>query len=136
MERWEQDALRSANYGMRNQVDHMLDLLADQRTQLAAVQQQLDTARFTATSPDGSVEVTVDASGVLTDVRFSENALRGTAEQLSTSVTETGRAAARQAQEQTRQLLTPLADAMPDLPDLVPGAPSLRDPVDADMPRD
>lgn len=136
MDRWEQDALRSANYGMRNQVDRMLDLLAEQRTQLAEVQQQLDAARFTATSPDGSVEVTVDASGVLTGVRFGENALRDTAEQLGATVTETGRAAARQAQERTRQLLDPLADTMPDLPDLVPGAPSLRDPIETDVPRD
>ncbi|WP_329411851.1 YbaB/EbfC family nucleoid-associated protein [Nocardia vinacea] len=131
MDRWEREGLRSANFGVRNQVDHILDALAEQRAQLAEIQQQLDAARYTATSADGLVEVTVDNSGVLTDVRFTANAMRGTAEQLGRSVTEAGRAAAERAHEQTKQLLAPIAaaaDAMPDLPDLVPDAPSLREP--------
>ncbi|MBF6172120.1 YbaB/EbfC family nucleoid-associated protein [Nocardia blacklockiae] len=127
MEIWEQDALRSANYGMRNQVDRMLDLLAEQQSRVAEVRQQIEAARHSAKSADGSVEVTVDSSGVLVEVQIADAALRGTAEQLGRSVAEAGRAAARQAQEQTRQLLAPFAEEMPDLPDLVPGAPSLRE---------
>ncbi|MGY4098713.1 YbaB/EbfC family nucleoid-associated protein [Nocardia sp. R16R-3T] len=130
MDRWEREGLRSANFGIRNQVDHILDALAEQRAQLAEVRRQLDAARYSATSPDGLVEVTVDTAGILADVRFTAAAMRSTTEQLGRSVTEAGRAAARRAQEQTRQMLAPVAaaaDAIPDLPDLIPGAPSLRE---------
>ncbi|MEV2218651.1 YbaB/EbfC family nucleoid-associated protein [Nocardia vinacea] len=131
MDRWEREGLRSANFGIRNQVDHILDTLAEQRASLAEVQQRLETMRSTATSADGLVEVTVDNSGVLIDVQFTADALRSTAEQLGRSVTEAGREAARRAREQTEQLLAPVVsatEAMPDLPDLVLGAPSLREP--------
>ncbi|WP_067698993.1 YbaB/EbfC family nucleoid-associated protein [Nocardia jejuensis] len=133
MDRWEQEGLHSANFGMRNQVDHILDALAEQQARLTEVQQRLDAARITVASADGLVEVTVDSAGVLTDVTFTAAALRGTAEQLGKSTLETGREAARRAQEQTREILAPVAEAgaaMPDLSDLVPGAPSLRDGLD------
>ncbi|WP_330231442.1 YbaB/EbfC family nucleoid-associated protein [Nocardia sp. NBC_00508] len=130
MDRWEQEALRSANDGMREQVDQMLDLLVEQRQQLAAVQQQLETARCSASSADGLVEVTVDATGVLVDVQFSTDALRSTADQLGKSVTDAGRAAAQRAQQQMQQMIAPIAEAIPDLPDLFPRAPSLRDPLE------
>ncbi|MFQ6394932.1 YbaB/EbfC family nucleoid-associated protein [Nocardia sp. KC 131] len=133
MDRWEREGLRSANFGMRNQVDHILDTLAEQRARLCEVQQQLDTVRCTATSTDGLVEVTVDSAGALTDVRFTQDALRSTVEQLGRSVTEAGRAAVRRAHEQTKEIIAPVAavaDAMPDLADLVTGAPSLREPLE------
>ncbi|WP_330257101.1 YbaB/EbfC family nucleoid-associated protein [Nocardia sp. NBC_00565] len=130
MESWELDGLRSANYGMRNQVDHIMDALAEQRTQIAAVQEQLTTVRATATSSDGLVEVTVDSGGVLTEVKFGPKALQAKPEDLGRSVTEAGQAAARLAQQRNAEIIAPIAaatDAMPDLPDLVPGAPSLRE---------
>jgi DNA-binding protein YbaB len=131
MDHWEREGLRSANFGMRNQVENILDALAEQHAHRAEVQRKLDTARCTATSADGLVEVTVDNSGVLIDVRFTADAARSTAEQLGRSVTEAGRKAARRVREQTTQILAPVAaavHAMPDLPDLVLGAPSLREP--------
>ncbi|MQY24381.1 YbaB/EbfC family nucleoid-associated protein [Nocardia macrotermitis] len=131
MDRWEQEGLRAANHGIRNQVEDVLDAYEAQRAHLSEVQAKLATARATAKSADGLVEVTVDSSGVLTDVRFEPKALRGKPEQLGRSVTEAGREAARRAQEQARTIMAPIAAAaegMPDLPDLVPGAPSLREP--------
>lgn len=135
MDRWEREGLRSANFGMRNQVEQILDALAEQRERRADVQRQLDAARSTATSADGLVEVTVDSTGVLIDVRFAADAQRSTPAQLGRSVTEAGREAARRVRERTEQILAPVvaaADAMPDLPDLVPGAPSLREPREVD----
>lgn len=131
MDRWEREGLRSANFGMRNQVEDILDALAEQRTHRAELQRKLDTARCTATSADGLVEATVDNSGVLINVRFTKDAARSTAEKLGRSVTEAGREAARRMREQTTQILSPVAaavHAMPDLPDLVLGASSLREP--------
>ncbi|MEV6426591.1 YbaB/EbfC family nucleoid-associated protein [Nocardia sp. NPDC051463] len=130
MEQWERDGLRSTNFGMRNQVEHMLDTLAEQRAQISEVYERLAAVRASASSTDGLVTVTVDGAGVLTDVRFAQAAFRSTPERLGKSVTEAGRAAARSATEQNEAITAPIAagaDAMPDLPDLVPGAPSLRD---------
>ena len=133
MDRWEREGLRSANNGIRNQVDDILDTLATQQAQLARVQAQVDAVRVTVTSADRLVEVTVDSAGVVTDVRFTAAAVRSTPEQLGRSTTEAAREAARQAHEQHRAIIAPLtdaADAMPDLSDLVPGASSLREPRD------
>ncbi|MEU7630363.1 YbaB/EbfC family nucleoid-associated protein [Nocardia sp. NPDC049220] len=129
MDHWEREELHSATFGMRKQVDQMLDVLAEQRARLDEIQQQLVTAQYTASSSDGLVEVTVDSAGVPTEVRFTKGALRNTVDQLGRSTTEAAREAARRAQEQVRQLVTPIAaaaDVLPDLPDLMPGAPSLR----------
>jgi DNA-binding protein YbaB len=138
VDRWERDGLRSANSGIRNQVDHILDALAEQRTHLAEVHDKLAAVRCTAESADKLVEVTVNAAGVLVDVRFAPAALRSTPEQLGRSVTEAGRQAARLARDRHAAIIAPLvteAEAVPDLPDLVPGAPSLRavwEPADHD----
>ncbi|WP_227999530.1 YbaB/EbfC family nucleoid-associated protein [Nocardia australiensis] len=130
MEQWERDGLRSANFGMRNQVEFILDALAEQRAQVTEVYEQLATVRATASSADGLVTVTVDGAGVLTDVQFAQEAFRSTPEKLGRAVTEAGQNAARLANEQNQTITAPItagADAMPDLPDLVPGAPSLRE---------
>ncbi len=130
MDRWERDGLRSANSGMRNQVEHILDALAEQRTHLSEVREKLSAVRCTAESADKLVEVTVDAGGVLVDVRFSPTAVKSTPEQLGRSVTEAGRQAAQLARDQHAAIIAPLVaetEAIPDLPDLVPGAPSLRE---------
>ncbi|WP_459548100.1 YbaB/EbfC family nucleoid-associated protein [Nocardia sp. X0981] len=131
MDDWESAGLRSANYGMRRQLDTVLDTLNEQQRLLGEVRAELAAARVVGRSPDGAVQVTVDASGVLQDVRFSAEALRGTPEELSRSVQEANAEAVRCAREQTRALLAPITEAAgisPDLPDLVPGAPSLREP--------
>ncbi|MGO4616387.1 YbaB/EbfC family nucleoid-associated protein [Nocardia sp. 2YAB30] len=134
MDRWEREGLRSANYGMRNQVDYILNQLAEQRAHLSEVQEKLAAARSVAKSADGLVEVTTDSGGVVTDVRFAAEAVRSSLEQLGRSVTEAAREAARLASEQTQEIIAPItaaADAMPDLSDLVPGAPSLREPLES-----
>ncbi|MEU6828022.1 YbaB/EbfC family nucleoid-associated protein [Nocardia beijingensis] len=129
VDRWEREGLRSANSGIRNQVDHILDALAEQRPHLAEVRDKLAAVRCTAESADKLVAVTVDAAGVVVDVRFAPTALRSTPEQLGRSVTEASRQAARLARDQHAAIIAPMvaeAGAIPDLPDLVPGAPSLR----------
>ncbi|MBF6174735.1 YbaB/EbfC family nucleoid-associated protein [Nocardia blacklockiae] len=130
MDRWEREGLRSANSGMRNQLDHILDVFERQQARLSEVYQQLESARTQASSPDQSVQVTVDASGVLTDLRLDPVAMRRSAEQLSRSIVDAVQAAARHARQQSETLTGPVSDdldAMPDFPDLVPEAPGLRD---------
>lgn len=129
MDEWERSGLRSANYGMRNQLDRMLDTLSEQQRRMAEIHEELATARVTARSADGAVEVTVDSAGALADLRFTDASRHHGLERLRGCVLQAYEEAVRRAREQTSALIAPLAEAAelsPDLPDLVPGAPSLR----------
>ncbi|MGQ4617956.1 YbaB/EbfC family nucleoid-associated protein [Nocardia sp. R7R-8] len=128
MDRWEREGLRSANNGMRNQLEHLLDSFERQQSRLSDVFRELENARTQASSPDQSVEVTVDAAGVLTDLRLTAAAMRRTPEQLSRAIVDATRTAAHRAQQQAEALAAPVdddLDDLPDLPDISQGAPSL-----------
>ncbi|WP_433202558.1 YbaB/EbfC family nucleoid-associated protein [Nocardia sp. CA-107356] len=102
-----------------------------QRAQLADIRDELSALSAKASSRDGSVEVTVDQSGVVTDVRLEPRALRGAAADLGRAVTEAAREAARLAHQRVSETIGPIEDIvgrMPDPEDLLPGAPSLREP--------
>ncbi|NKY89429.1 YbaB/EbfC family nucleoid-associated protein [Nocardia veterana] len=130
MDRWKREGLLSANNGLRNQVENLLDTFERQRGRLSEMYRQLENVRVQASSPDRAVEVTVDAGGVLTDLRLSASALRGSPEKLASAIVETVQAAAQQARQQSETLAAPLAadiDDVDDLPDILPEAPSLRE---------
>ncbi|MET8877282.1 YbaB/EbfC family nucleoid-associated protein [Nocardia sp. NPDC004604] len=102
-----------------------------QRAQLADIRDELSALSAKASSRDGSVEVTVDQSGIVTDVRLEPSALRGAAADLGRAVTEAAREAARLAHQRVSETIGPIEDIvgrMPDPEDLLPGAPSLREP--------
>ncbi|MEV6432199.1 YbaB/EbfC family nucleoid-associated protein [Nocardia sp. NPDC051463] len=130
MDRWKQEAMRSANNGLRNQIEHFLDAYEQQRPRLAEMFQRMEAVRVQANSPDQSVEVIVDAGGVLTDLRLTASALRKTPEQLAGYIVEAVQAAARSAREQHEHLTASVGsevDAMPDLTDIAPEVPSIHD---------
>ncbi|WP_406231570.1 YbaB/EbfC family nucleoid-associated protein [Nocardia sp. NBC_01009] len=130
MDEWTHDGLRSVNNGLRNQVNDILDAYEQHQARVVEAYRQLETIRVQATSPDQLVVVTVDAQGVLSDVQLTMAAMRTTPEQLGRSITEATQAAARAAQERAEALIaetSAAADDMPDLPDIVPDAPSLSD---------
>ncbi|WP_157224078.1 YbaB/EbfC family nucleoid-associated protein [Nocardia paucivorans] len=132
---WEHDALRSTNEGLRNQVHRLMDAFEQQQQQIGEVRRQLAELRVSVQSSDGGVEVIVDSAGAVVEVRVTPAAMRGTAEQLSQTITTVAREAVRRAKEQTETMLAPLAEAtrdLPDLPDILPGAPSLWE-TDADL---
>ncbi|WP_433602246.1 YbaB/EbfC family nucleoid-associated protein [Nocardia sp. CA-135953] len=102
-----------------------------QRAQLADIRDELSAMSAEASSRDGSVEVTVDQSGIVTDVRIEPRALRGAAADLGRAVTEAAREAARLAHQRVSEAIGPIEDIvgrMPDAADLLLGAPSLREP--------
>ncbi|MEU0507013.1 YbaB/EbfC family nucleoid-associated protein [Nocardia sp. NPDC005998] len=106
-----------------------------QRAQLADIRDELSALSAKAISRDGSVEVTVDQSGIVIDVRLEPRALRGPAADIGRAVTEAAREAARLAHQRVSETIGPIEDIvgrMPDPEDLLPGAPSLREP-DADV---
>lgn len=130
MDRWEREGLLAANNGMRNQLDHILDAFERERGRLQDIYRQSEETRVQAISPDRSVEVTVDAGGVLTDLHLTPEAMRRTPEQLSRSIVDAVQAAAGRAQQQTEALAAPVdtvLDDLPDFPDLTPEAASLSD---------
>jgi DNA-binding protein YbaB len=130
MEQWERESLRSANNGMRNQIDYIMDVYEKQQVRLAEIRSQLDALRARASSSDQLVEVTVDGAGVVTDVQLTAQAMRAKPEQVGRAIVEAAQAAARSARSKHDALIAPIVDVaelMPDLPDLVPGAPSWRD---------
>lgn len=130
MDRWEREGLLAANNGIRNQLDHILDAFERQRGRLQDIYRQSEETRIQAISPDRSVEVTVDAGGVLTDLHLTSEAMRRSPEQLSRSIVDAVQAAAGRAQQQTEALAAPVdtvLDDLPDYPDIAPEAAALRD---------
>ncbi|WP_434452787.1 YbaB/EbfC family nucleoid-associated protein [Lentzea sp. E54] len=83
-----------------------------------------------ASSPDGNVVVTVDSTGVLDKLELGPRAFeRVTPEQLAQTITQVSRRAARNVREQVDAHMAPLTseEGTIDLPDIVPGAPSIKD---------
>jgi DNA-binding protein YbaB len=126
MDRWEREGLRSANNGLRRQIDTVMDDLDRQRDRLAEMYRQLESTRLQAESHDRLAQVVVDGSGVVTEVRLTADAMRATPEQLGRSITEAARAAAGLAAARVAEL-TGEPGGLPDLQEFAPGAPSLRE---------
>lgn len=116
------------NAALRSQVDSMLANLERQTADLKQAQAEALAKTGRATSQDGLVEVTVNAGGIVTDVKFAPAAFdRTTPEKLGRSVVQTIQQAALSAREQADAALAPFQEGLPDLPDLFPGMPSLKD---------
>jgi DNA-binding protein YbaB len=90
------------------------DVMGNLRAKLAAVAQAQQTALAAtgeATSQDGSVRVTVDATGVVTDLQFSDTAFqKSTPQRLAAATIATIQSAATKARGQLQQSLAPLTD--------------------------
>lgn len=122
------EQLEARNAAMRRQVDSLLEGLHRQTAALQQAQAQAAEVTGRAVSPDGLVTVVVNAVGVVSDVQFAASVFtRSTPEKLSRSIVETTRQAAADARRQVEAALAPARANTPDLPDVVPGAPALRD---------
>lgn len=86
--------------------------MADLRARMAAVAKAQDAALATtgeATSQDGSVRVTVDATGVVTKLEFADTAFqKSTPERLAAATVATIQSAAAKARGQLQETLAPL----------------------------
>ncbi|MEO6086461.1 MAG: YbaB/EbfC family nucleoid-associated protein [Umezawaea sp.] len=121
-------ALEARNAALRTQVDSMLANLERQTSALRDAQAEAVAKTGSATSPDGLVHVVVNAAGIATDVRFAPNAFeRSTPDKLAQSVVQVIQRAALDVRAQADAAMAPFQQDVPDLPDLFPGAPSLKD---------
>ena len=119
--------LEARNAAMRQQVNSLLAGLNRQSAALHEAQVQAAEVTGRATSADGLVTVTVNAVGIVTDVQFAPSAFdRSTPDKLARSVVTVTQQAADAAQRQVEDALAPARGELPDLPDVVPGAPSLK----------
>ncbi|RJO71463.1 YbaB/EbfC family DNA-binding protein [Nocardia panacis] len=129
------DDVQGSRPMLRDQVDTLLETFEQQRRDLDAARVKLSAARVKATSSDNLVEVVCGANGVPIEVNLvSEAFKRSTPEKLGRSIIEATQAAAAAAGQLTKELFAPIvtaADDIPDLPDLIPGAPSIRGLFDA-----
>jgi DNA-binding protein YbaB len=123
--------LRSRNDALRQQVDSMLSALERQQQHLVEASERVSTISAQAWSADGLVRVTVNAVGIPTEVHVDPEAFkRSRPDRLGASMAQAAQAAARQAAHLAQETIVPIqriAGEMPDLSDLVPGAPSLRE---------
>ncbi|WP_237755104.1 YbaB/EbfC family nucleoid-associated protein [Nocardia nova] len=122
---------RARNDALRTQIDSLLETFEQQRRELTDVQQQLAATTAEAWSSDGLVRVVANVAGVVTEVQLIPEAFkRSTPDKLGKSITEAAQAAAHRAGELSQQALAPIqqvAGDIPDLSDIVPGAPSIKD---------
>lgn len=120
--------LEARNAAMRQQVNSLLEGLDRQAAALNSVQAQVAEVTGRATSADGLVTVTVNAAGIVTDVQFAPSAFdRSTPDKLARSVVAVAQQAAADAQQKVDAVLAPVRGDLPDLPDIFPGAPALKD---------
>ncbi|MCJ0902617.1 YbaB/EbfC family nucleoid-associated protein [Rhodococcus sp. ARC_M6] len=127
----EVESVRARSEVLRGQIDSMMEDLRTRTARLATAQEAIATSTAQARSADGSVEVVVNASGALVGVKFSADAFsRTTPRKLAVAVLATAGLAAADMRRQNAEILRPfIAAAQVDLPDLIPGAPSLREGV-------
>ncbi|WP_280318722.1 YbaB/EbfC family nucleoid-associated protein [Nocardia wallacei] len=115
---------------LRRRIADALDRHDEIRAALPDVIEQLGVYRSTASSPDGAVDVTVNAAGSVVDVRLAADAFRtGSPDSLSRSIADTAHRATWQALRHVADVsavMADSADALAELPDPIPNA-SLRD---------
>ncbi|MBF6332788.1 YbaB/EbfC family nucleoid-associated protein [Nocardia transvalensis] len=131
MEQWERDQIRSANARLRSELDAIQTDFDREIGQLSEIHGKLAAMKVHATSPNKLARVTVNASGMVTEITIADDAYRrSTPQQLTEDLNAAirgGVEAAAQAREKVLEPVKSIADGMADLSEMVPGAPSLRD---------
>lgn len=118
--------LEARNAAMRNSVDELLEQFNRQTEQLREAQQAASALTAELSSSDGLVKVTVDAQGVLADLKLAPTTFdRTRPEALARSISELVRQGMLQVKQQQAELFRPLTSDLPDLSDFIEGAPSL-----------
>src|SRR5882757_2518051 len=113
---------------LRARVDDLLGQFNERTAELRAAQQAAAALTATLTSPDSMVRVTVDATGMLTDLHIDRSTFeRTTPETLARTISDIVRRATADVRRRSADLLRPLTEGLPDLADLADGAPSLAD---------
>ncbi|MEV4237986.1 YbaB/EbfC family nucleoid-associated protein [Nocardia sp. NPDC049737] len=131
VERWEQEQIRSANAGLRSALDAIQNDFDREIDELGEIQRKLAAMKIHATTPKNLARVTVNSSGMVTEITIADDAYRrSTPQQLTEDLNAAIRGAVEAAAAAREKVLAPfksIVDGMADLNEIIPGAPSLRD---------
>ncbi|RSN15016.1 hypothetical protein DMC63_24735 [Streptomyces sp. WAC 05977] len=112
---------------MKDQVDTLLEQFERQTAQLRDAQEAASQTSATVVSQDGLVRATIDATGTLAKLEIQPNAFERTnPAQLANTVLTLVRQGSLQVKQQVAELMAPITEGLPDLSDLIEGAPSLQ----------
>ncbi|WP_181776660.1 YbaB/EbfC family nucleoid-associated protein [Amycolatopsis pittospori] len=112
---------------MKDQVDTLLEQFERQTAQLRDAQDAASQLSATVVSQDGLVRATIDATGTLSKLEIQPNAFERTnPAQLANTVLTLVRQGSLQVKQQVADLMAPITEGLPDLSDLIEGAPSLQ----------
>ncbi|HET6734015.1 YbaB/EbfC family nucleoid-associated protein [Mycobacterium sp.] len=118
------------NDGARHELTEALALVQEHMADLAIVTKKRAALSATATAADGTVVVTVNAEGIVSETAVEEAYFEGhDVVELGRFITSAAQAAAGDLQRQTAELFAPLAERrarFPSLADVVDGAPDIR----------
>lgn len=118
--------LEARNAAMKDQVDTLLEQFERQTAQLRDAQDAASQLAATVVSQDGLVRATIDSTGTLSKLEIQPNAFeRTTPAQLANTVLTLVRQGSLQVKQQVAELMAPITEGLPDLSDLIEGAPSL-----------
>jgi DNA-binding protein YbaB len=125
---------------MRHELVEALALLQEHLADLATVEDRRAHLSASARAADGTVVVTVDSGGVISETVVDDSYFDAhDLSDLGKHVTAAAQVAARDVQRRSVDLLAPLAqrrEQFPSLSDIVPGAPDIRDLVPSLYPID
>ncbi|MFG3618896.1 YbaB/EbfC family nucleoid-associated protein [Nocardia sp. NPDC047654] len=131
MSQWEREEIRSANVGLHSALDAIQDEFNREIEQLGEIHAKLAAMKVHATSPNNLARVTMNSSGVVTEITIADDAFRrSTPRQLSEDLNAAIRGGVEAADEARAQVLAPIktaVDGMADLSEILPGMPNLRD---------
>lgn len=107
------------NDQLRHEMDHLMALVQEQMTDFADLQKKQATMTATGTAADDTVQVTVDAQGMVIKTVIDEDYLKDFEfEELGEHVTTAARTAATKAAQQIAELVAPLTERNKELPSM------------------
>lgn len=120
--------LQARNEGLRSQIDNMMSDLRRRTDELQERQAEVAGTVHEVTSEDRMVTARVDATGTLQELTLAPKAFERTSpERLARTITSVIREASGAAQQQLHEKFEPMTRDVPDLSDILPGAPSFQD---------
>ncbi|HEX3789864.1 MAG TPA: YbaB/EbfC family nucleoid-associated protein [Pseudonocardiaceae bacterium] len=121
-------SLEARTAAMRENVDGLLADFEKRTAQLREAQQAAAALTAKLASPDGTVRIAVDATGMLTELHLTPNAFNTTRpDQLARTISDLVRRGTIQVRRQAAELLRPVTEGLPDLSNLAEGVPSLNE---------
>lgn len=113
---------------LREKVDELLGDFTARTEALRQAQQAAAAVTATLTSKDGLVRVSVDATGLVTELHIAATAFDHTRpDTLSRTISDLLRQATIQVRRQTAELMRPIREGLPDLSAISDDAPKLDD---------